>query len=83
MKLDVTDCQILSLDTGVISCPITSEQVPVLFVTVRVTGQPEPVNLAIRNPHRLVEDLPGVIERSTVLKGGKFVPEHVDVDRDS
>ena len=75
MKLDVTDCSILSLDTGVIACPITTEQVPVLFVTVRVTGQPEPVNLAIRNPHRLVEDLPLVMLRSTVLNGGEFVPE--------
>lgn len=75
MKLDVTDCSILSLDTGVIACPITTEQVPVLFMTVRITGQPEPCNLAIRNPHRLVEDLPGVMERSTVLNGGEFVPE--------
>jgi hypothetical protein len=75
MKLDVTDCSILSLDTGVIDCPITAEQVPVLFMTVRITGQSEATNLAIRNPQRLVEDLPGVIERSKVLNGGKFVPE--------
>ena len=75
MKLDVTDCQILSLDTGIIDCPITAEQVPVLFMTVRITGQPEPVNMAIRNPQRLVEDLPTVIERSKVLNGGEFVPE--------
>jgi hypothetical protein len=54
--------------------------VPVLFVTVRVTGQPEPVNLAIRNPHRLVEDLPLVMLRSTVLNGGEFVPEHPEGD---
>lgn len=44
-------------------------------MTVRITGQPEPVNLGIRNPHRLAEDLPGVIERSKVLNGGEFVPE--------
>jgi hypothetical protein len=75
MKLDVTDCQILSLDTGVIACPITAEQVPVLFMTVRITSQSEPCNLAIRNPHRLAEDLPVVMERSSVLNGGEFVPE--------
>jgi hypothetical protein len=75
MKLDVTDCSILSLDTGVIDCPITAEQVPVLFMTVRITGQSTPLNFAIRNPHRLVEDLPGVMERSKVLNGGEFVPE--------
>jgi len=75
VKFDVTDCSILSLDTGVIACPITTEQVPVLFMTVRITGQSEPCNLAIRNPYRLVEDLPGVLERSTVLNGGEFVPE--------
>lgn len=75
MKLDVTDCQILSLDSGIIDCPITAEQVPVLFMTVRITGQPEPCNLAIRNPHRLTDDLPLVMKRSTVLNGGKFVPE--------
>lgn len=80
MKLDVTDCQILSLDTGVIACPITTEQVPVLFMTVRVTGQSEACNLAIRNPHRLAEDLPAVLERSTVLNGGQFVPEHQEGD---
>ncbi len=81
MKLDVTDCQILSLDTGVIACPITAEQVPVLFMTVRITGQPEPCNLAIRNPFRLAEDLPTVLERSSVLSGGQFVPEHPEGDR--
>jgi len=75
MILDATDCEILSLDSGVIDCPITAEEVPVLFITVRIAGQP-PVNLAIRNPHRLVEDLPKVIEQSTVLNGGEFVPEH-------
>ena len=75
MKLDVTDCQILSLDTGIIDCPITSEQVPVLFMTIRITGQSEATNLAIRNPNRLAEDLPLVMERSTVLNGGEFVPE--------
>jgi hypothetical protein len=75
MKLDVTDCQILSLDTGIIDCPITNGKLPVLFMTVRITGQPEPVNLAIRNPHRLADDLPLVMERSTVLNGGEFVPE--------
>ena len=80
MNLNVTDCQILSLDTGIITCPINGEQVPVLFMTVRITGQPDPVNLAIRNPTRLIEDLPGVMERSTVLKGGEFVPEHADAD---
>jgi len=80
MKLDVTDCSILSLDSGVIACPITGEQVPVLFMTVRITGQAEPCNVAIRNPQRLMEDMPGVLERSTVLKGGEFMPEHADVD---
>lgn len=81
MKLDVADCQILSLDSGIIDCPITAEQVPVLFMTVRITGQPEPVNLGIRNPFRLIEDLPGVMERSTVLNGGEFVPEHAEEDQ--
>ena len=81
MKLDVADCQILSLDSGVIDCPIAAEQVPVVFMTVRITGQPEPVNLGIRNPHRLIEDLPGVMERSTVLNGGAFTPEHWEGDQ--
>lgn len=75
MKLDVTDCEVLSLDSGVIDCPITAEKVAVLFVTIRMIGQP-PINLAIRNPHRLAEDLPVVIAQSRVLSGdGEFVPE--------
>jgi hypothetical protein len=76
MKLDVTDCEVLSLDSGVIDCPITAEQVPVLFLTVRIIGQQSPVNLAIRNPKRLADDVPLVIGRSAVLNGGKFVPDH-------
>lgn len=76
MKIDVTDCEVLSLDSGVIDCPMTAEKVPVLFMTIRITGQPSLVNLAIRNPKRLKHDVPIVIRRSTVLNGGKFVPEH-------
>lgn len=79
MKMDVTDCEVLSLDSGVITCPITQNQVPVVFMTIRIIGQP-PINLAIRNPLRLADDLPKVIEQSTVLKGGEFVPEHPDMD---
>ncbi len=76
MKLDVTDVEVLSLDTGVIDCPITAQKVAVLFMTIRMIGQP-PINLAIRNPHRLAKDLPVVIVQSRVLSGdGKFVPEH-------
>jgi hypothetical protein len=76
MKLDVTDVEILSLDTGVIDCPITAEKVAVLFMTIRMVGQP-PINLAIRNPHRLAKDLPVVMAQSRVLSGdGTFVPEH-------
>ena len=75
MKLDVTDVEILSLDTGVIDCPITAEKVGVLFMTIRMIGQP-PINLAIRNPHRLASDLPVVMAQSRVLSGdGQFVPE--------
>jgi hypothetical protein len=80
MKLDVTDCEILSLDSGVIGCPITTEQVPVVFITVRITGQSAPVNLAIRNPHRLLE-VPDTIAASAVLNGGEFVPEQTQGDR--
>ena len=75
MKMDVTDCEVLSLDSGVITCPLTQDKLPVLFLTIRITGQP-PINLAIRNPHRLASDLPKVIGMSSVLNGGKFVPEH-------
>lgn len=75
MKMDVTDCEVLSLDSGVIDCLVTQKKVPVLFMTVRITGQ-EIVNLAIRNPKRLKHDVPNVIRRSTVLSGGTFVPEH-------
>ena len=76
MKMDVTDCEVLSLDSGVITCPITAEKVPALFMTIRIIGQP-PINLAIRNPHRLASDLPKVIAQSRVLSGdGEFVPEH-------
>lgn len=75
MKLDVTDCEILSLDTGIIDCPITAEKVAVLFMTIRMIGHP-PLNLAIRNPHRLAKDLPVVMAQSRVLSGdGEFVPE--------
>ena len=74
MRMDVSDCEVLSLDSGVITCPVTQGEVPVLFITVRIYGQP-PVNLAIRNPHRLAEDLPNVIAQSSVLNGGSFVPE--------
>jgi len=80
MHIDATACEILSLDSGVIDCPVTAEEVPVLFITVRIAGQP-PVNLAIRNPHRLAEDLPEVIEQSSVLNGGEFVPEHEEEDQ--
>jgi hypothetical protein len=76
MKLDVTDCEVLSLDSGVIDCPVKLEQVPVLFMTVRIAGEAVPVNLAIRNPQRLANDLPVVMRQSTVLNGGEFVPEH-------
>ena len=76
MKMDVTDVEILSLDTGVIDCPITADKVAVLFMTIRMIGQP-PINLAIRNPHRLAKDLPVVMAQSRVLSGdGTFVPEH-------
>lgn len=75
MKLDVTDCEVLSLDSGIITCPITADKVPALFLTIRVIGQP-PINLAIRNPHRLAKDLPVVMAQSRVLSGdGQFVPE--------
>ena len=81
MKLDVTDVEILSLDTGVIDCPITAEKVAVLFMTIRMIGQP-PLNLAIRNPHRLAKDLPVVMAQSRVLSGdGTFVPEHEEEDQ--
>ena len=80
MNIDATACEILSLDSGVIDCPVTAEEVPVLFITVRIAGQPT-VNLAIRNPHRLVEDLPKVMEQSSVLNGGEFVPEHKEEDQ--
>lgn len=81
MKLDVTDVEILSLDTGVIDCPITDEKLAVLFMTIRMIGQP-PINLAIRNPHRLASDLPVVMAQSRVLSGdGTFVPEHEEDDQ--
>jgi hypothetical protein len=80
MKMDVTDVEVLSLDSGVITCPLTAEQVPVAFVTIRITGKPSPVNLAIRNPRRLADDLPKVIGMSSVLNGGEFVPEHDESD---
>lgn len=76
MKMDVTDCEVLSLDSGVITCPVTQDKLPVLFLTIRIVGQP-PINLAIRNPHRLADDLPSVIAQSRVLSGdGEFIPEH-------
>lgn len=76
MRMDVTDCEVLSLDSGVITCPLTQDKLPVLFLTIRITGQP-PINLAIRNPHRLADDLPSVIAQSRVLSGdGEFIPEH-------
>lgn len=80
MNIDVTACEVLSLDSGVIDCPITAEEVPVLFMTIRIAGQPI-VNLAVRNSHRLVEDLPKVMAQSRVLSGdGEFVPEHPEGD---
>ena len=82
MQLDVSECEVLSLDTGVADCPINDEPIPVLFMTIRVTGQGI-VNLAIRNPHRLAEDLPTVIANSRVLSGdGEFVPEHPEGDQE-
>lgn len=80
MRMDVTDCEVLSLDSGVITCPVTQDKLPVLFLTIRITGQP-PINLAIRNPHRLADDLPKVIGMSSVLNGGEFIPEHEEDDR--
>ncbi len=79
MKMDVTDCELLSVDSGIVDCPITAQKVGVLFLTLRLTGQVLPVNLAIRNPHRLAADVPLVIAQSRVLSGdGKFVPEKVE-----
>lgn len=75
MKLEVSDCEVLSVDSGVIDCPATQKKWPVLFMTVRIAGEGI-VNLAIRNPKRLANDLPIVIRRSAVLNGGEFVPEH-------
>lgn len=76
MKLDVCDCEILALDSGVITCPASQDEVPVAFLTIRITGQARPVVLGVRNPHRLTDDLPSVIAQSRVLSGdGKFVPE--------
>lgn len=80
MQMPVTDCEVLSLDSGVIDCPVSQKKLPVLFMTVRITGQGV-VNLAIRNPKRLKHDVPNVIRRSTVLNGGTFVPEHEKEDQ--
>lgn len=81
MRLDVCDCEILALDSGVITCPVSQDRVPVLFLTIRTSGHPEPVVLGVRNPHRLAEDLPKVIAASRVLSGdGEFVPESHDDD---
>lgn len=80
MKFDVTHCEVLSVDSGVIDCPVTTEKLPVLFMTIRIPGQGV-VNLAIRNPKRLKHDIPIVIRRSTVLNGGKFVPENQEDDQ--
>jgi hypothetical protein len=50
-------------------------------MTIRILGQP-PINLAIRNPHRLAEHLPVVMAQSRVLSGdGTFVPEHDEEDQ--
>lgn len=45
------------VDRGVFICPITVENVAVLLMTIRVTGQ-TPINPAICNHDRLAEDLP-------------------------
>ena len=82
MKVPVTACEILSLDSGVCGCPLMGEQVPVLFVTIRPTDRLSPVVLAIRNPQRLLDDVPKVIERSAVLNGGDFVQEHPEDEND-
>lgn len=75
MQMPATDCEVLALDSGIINCAVTNEEVPVVFVTIRVTGQPQPVNLAVRNPRRLAKDLPKVLRRSRVLNGGEFTPD--------
>lgn len=46
MNFPVTDCGVLSVDSAVIDCLKTGEDVPVLFVTIRVTGKLEPVIIA-------------------------------------
>lgn len=79
MQMPVTDCEVLSLDSGVIDCPVSQKKLPVMFMTVRIAGQGI-VNLAIRNPKRLKHDVPNVIRRSAVLSGGKFVPEYPEGD---
>ena len=78
MKMHCADAQVLSLDSGVVTCTTTAEQIPALIVTVRILGQKGPVNLAIRNPKRLIEDLPVVMAQSSVLNGGEFVPERLE-----
>lgn len=82
MSIASTDCEILSLDSGVCDWLLTGEQVPVILMTVRPTDRQSPTVLAIRNPQRLVEDVPKVIERSAVLNGGEFVPERPEDEND-
>ena len=80
MKFKCADAQVLSVDSGVVTCMTTAEQIPALIVTVRILGQKGPVNLAICNPKRLIEDLSVVLAQSSVLNGGEFVPEHQEGD---
>lgn len=74
-SLNVSDCEVLSIHSGRSNCPLTGKQVPVLLVTIRLVDQAQPINLAIRNPDRLLNDVPAVMSNSSVLNGGEFFSE--------
>jgi len=66
-SIEVCDCEILSIHSGQSDCPLTGDKVPVLLVAIRLVGHAQPVNLAIRNPERLLTDVPSVFANSACV----------------
>lgn len=69
--------EVLAVNSGVITKD-TTDDTPVIYLTLRFEGQLTPVNLAITNPHRLIEGVEKTADSSKVLAGGEFVEESYD-----
>lgn len=66
--MQITHAEILSISTGYANDQDNvGEEIPTVFITVRIGKDVSSVNLAITNPERL-KDLPQIMDDSDALK---------------